>query len=87
MPQPKEKTDSIESVFSFGRSIGASRLAPQGVAVAELGSHFASKAMGARSREARRRILANGEYPSAHDGQSRTPVPTKVALLSHKGMI
>ena len=35
----KEKTDSIESVFSFGRSIGASHLAPQGKAAAELGSH------------------------------------------------
>ena len=58
MPQPKEKTDSIESVFSFGRSIGASRLAPQGVAVAELGSHFASKAMGARSQEPRAKIFA-----------------------------
>ena len=32
-------------------------------------------------------LRSKNEYPSAHDGQSRTPVPTKVALLSHKGMI
>ena len=42
----------------MARSIGASHLAPQGKAAADLGSHFASKAMGARSREPRAKIFA-----------------------------
>ena len=37
---------------------------------AELGSHSSRKPMGARSREARRRILAAGEYPSARHSRS-----------------
>ena len=86
----KKKHHPAGWCFFLPRSIGASRLAPQGVdaaelgshslewanprrkarilvrakgaakanGVAELGSHFASKAMGARSREPRAKIFA-----------------------------
>ena len=57
------------------RSIGASRLAPQGVAVAELGSHFVSKAMGARSQEPRAKIFAIGEIPELANARVRIPHP------------
>ena len=42
----------------FGWGTGVPSVAPHTVGVAELGSHFASKAMGARSREPRAKIFA-----------------------------
>ena len=58
MPQPKKQGSIRSLVFLL-----VARIRPSSATlrVAELGSHFASKAMGARSREPRAKIFALGE--------------------------
>ena len=58
MPQPNNKPPNRVAFLLFGWGTGVPSVAPHTVGVAELGSHFASKAMGARSREPRAKIFA-----------------------------
>ena len=68
----KKKHHPVGWCFFLPRSIGASRLAPQGVAAAELGSHFPPEDRGACSPDAGRgNLRTKCEYPSAQNGQSR----------------
>ena len=68
VPQPKEKTDSIESVFSFGRSIGASYLALRAKR-RRIRFAFEPKAVGElahqRLGEEFSLLRSKNEYPSA----------------------
>ena len=58
--------DANRRPFCVGWGTGVPSVAPHTEGVAELGSHSSRKPKGAGSREARRRILAVGEYPSTN---------------------